>query len=167
MVPPLSISGLTKVYTGSRPVTALNGVDLEVEPGEIFGLLGPNGAGKTTTVGVSTTRIRPTSGRVLVEGKDVQADPAGVKRLIGVVTQQNTLDRACTVRENLYYHCRFFGFSASAAAQRATELLDRLRLGDRAESTPMELSGGLAQRVQIARAIAHRPRMLFLDEPTA
>ncbi len=97
------------------------------EAGEIFGLLGPNGAGKTTTVGVCTTRVRPTAGRVLVEGKDVTDRPGGVKRSIGVVTQQNTLDRSCTVRENLYYHCRFFGMGGREAAQRTDEVLQQLR----------------------------------------
>jgi ABC-2 type transport system ATP-binding protein len=164
---PLSISGLVKLYPGPKPVTALDGVDLEVSAGEIFGLLGPNGAGKTTTVGVCTTRVRPSAGRVLVEGLDVTADPAGVKRLIGVVTQQNTLDRSCTIRENLYYHCRFFGLGSQEAGRRSDELLQQFNLADRAGAMPMALSGGLAQRVQIARAIAHRPHMLFLDEPTA
>jgi ABC-2 type transport system ATP-binding protein len=159
---PLSISRLTKIYPGPKPITALDGVDLEVRAGEIFGLLGPNGAGKTTTVGVCTTRV-PTAGQVLVEGKDVTADPAGVKRSIGVVTQQNTLDRSCTVRENLYYHCRFFGMSGREAGQRTDKVLEQLALTDRAEAIPTTLSGGLAQRVQIARAIAHQPRILFLD----
>lgn len=163
----LTIEGLAKRYPGPPEITALAGVDLEVRPGEIFGLLGPNGAGKTTTVGVCTTRVRATGGRVLVQGLDVRAEPAAVKRRIGVVTQQNTLDRACTLRENLYYHCRFFGFSAREARARADELLARFRLLDRADAMPLTLSGGLAQRVQIARAIAHRPEVLFLDEPTA
>ena len=163
----LIVERLAKRYPGPPEITALDGVDLQVQPGEIFGLLGPNGAGKTTTVGVCTTRVRATSGRVLVEGLDVRAEPAAVKRRIGVVTQQNTLDRSCTLRENLYYHCRFFGFSASEARARADELLQRFRLTDRATALPLTLSGGLAQRVQIARAIAHRPHILFLDEPTA
>jgi ABC-2 type transport system ATP-binding protein len=163
----LVVERLAKRYPGPPEVTALDGVDLEVRAGEIFGLLGPNGAGKTTTVGVCTTRVRATSGRVLVEGLDVRAEPGAVKRRIGVVTQQNTLDRSCTLRENLYFHCRFFGFSASEARARAEELLQRLRLADRAAALPLTLSGGLAQRMQIARAIAHRPRILFLDEPTA
>jgi len=163
----LLVERLEKRYAGPPPITALAGVDLEVRPGEIFGLLGPNGAGKTTTVGVCTTRVRPTGGRVLVEGLEVTARPAAVKRRIGVVTQQNTLDRSCTLRENLYYHCRFFGVSRTDAEHRADELLARFKLTDRAGALPLTLSGGLAQRVQIARAIAHRPRLLFLDEPTA
>ena len=165
--PALSITGLTKRYPGPPPVDALMGIDLEVARGEIFALLGPNGAGKTTTVGVSTTRVRPTSGTVRVSGSDVVRAPAAVKQQIGVVTQYNTLDRACTVHENLYYHCRYFGFNAPEARQRTDELLARFKLGDRAESMAATLSGGLAQRVQIARAIAHRPEILFLDEPTA
>jgi ABC-2 type transport system ATP-binding protein len=146
---------------------ALAGIDLEIRPGEIFGLLGPNGAGKTTTVGVATTRVRPTAGMVRVDGLDVLDDPAEVKRRIGVVTQYNTLDRSCSVRENLYYHCRYFGFGAAAARARAGQLLMDFRLADRGDTMVTMLSGGLAQRVQIARAIAHRPRMLFLDEPTS
>lgn len=163
----LTVERLAKRYPGPPEVMALAGVDLTVERGEIFGLLGPNGAGKTTTVGVCTTRVRATSGRVLVQGIDVARDPGAVKRRIGVVTQQNTLDRSCTLRENLYYHCRFFGASGTAARARADELLERFRLTDRAGALPLTLSGGLAQRVQIARAIAHRPEILFLDEPTA
>lgn len=163
----LVVERLAKRYPGPPEVTALDGVDLQIQTGEIFGLLGPNGAGKTTTVGVCTTRVRASGGRVLVEGLDVKAEPGAVKRRIGVVTQQNTLDRSCTLRENLYYHCRFFGFSSAEAGKRADELLERFKLTDRAGAFPLTLSGGLAQRVQIARAIAHRPRILFLDEPTA
>ena len=167
MTPALRIEGLRKTFPGPPPIEAVAGIDLEVAPGEIFALLGPNGAGKTTTVGICTTRVRPGAGRVLVGGREVTAEGAAIKRSIGVVPQYNTLDRACTVRENLYYHCRYFGFSGPEAARRTTELLEQFRLADRGESMAMSLSGGLAQRVQIARAIAHRPAMLFLDEPTA
>jgi ABC-2 type transport system ATP-binding protein len=165
--PALEISGLTKRYPGPPPVEALRGIDLTVYPGEIFALLGPNGAGKTTTVGVCTTRVRPGAGMVRLHGIDVAREPARVKRGIGVVTQYNTLDRACTVHENLYYHGRYFGLSRPDARMRTDELLAQFRLSDRAPAMAATLSGGLAQRVQIARAIAHRPDMLFLDEPTA
>jgi ABC-2 type transport system ATP-binding protein len=161
----VQVTGLEKTYPPD--VRAVAGLDLEVRRGEIFGLLGPNGAGKSTTVGVCTTRIRPTAGRITVEGIDVVADPVATRRLIGVVTQYNTLDRACTVQENLYYHCRYFGLGAAESRRRTAELLEQFRLADRAAQFPAQLSGGMAQRVQIARAIAHRPRVLFLDEPSA
>ncbi|MFI5210197.1 MAG: ATP-binding cassette domain-containing protein [Gemmatimonadales bacterium] len=165
MTAAVRVDGLTKVYPPD--VRAVDDLDLEIRQGEIFGLLGPNGAGKTTTVGVCTTRVRPTAGLVLVCGVDVLADPPAARRRIGVVTQFNTLDRACTIRENLYYHCRYFGMGRTEAVSRTNELLDQLRLQERAAMFPGQLSGGLAQRVQIARAIAHRPEVLFLDEPSA
>jgi ABC-2 type transport system ATP-binding protein len=162
------ISELVKIY-GRRgmKIDALKGIDLEVRGGEIFGLLGPNGAGKTTTVGVCTTRVKATSGHVTVGGIDVAADPAAVKRSIGVVTQFRTLDRSLTIRENLAMHSMYFGLTPQAAWARADELLEDFRLSERAGAFPDELSGGMAQRVQVARAIAHAPSVLFLDEPTA
>ena len=163
----LRLTGLTKTYPGPPPVQAIAGIDLEVAEGEMFGLLGPNGAGKSTTVGVCTTRIRPTSGRAEVLGLDVSREPARVKRQLGVVTQTNTLDRSLTLFENLYYHCRYFGVRARTARSRAGELLERFRLAERAEAFPDQISGGMAQRLQVARAISHRPHLLFLDEPTA
>ncbi|HEY1331617.1 MAG TPA: ATP-binding cassette domain-containing protein [Actinomycetota bacterium] len=163
----ISIEGLSKVFAGPPRVTAVDGIDLQVARAETFGLLGPNGAGKTTTVGICTTRIRPTAGRAVVAGVDVTRDPVAVKRSIGVVTQFNTLDRACTVWENLYLHCRFFGMSAGPARRRADDLLTRFRLSEHAAALPAQLSGGMAQRLQVARALAHRPTVLFLDEPTA
>jgi len=163
----ISIQHLTKVFEGPPRIAAVDGIDLDVGAGETFGLLGPNGAGKTTTVGICTTRVRPTSGSVHVAGIDVMADPVAVKQSIGVVTQFNTLDRACTVWENLYLHCRFFGDGSGTARQRADELLERFRLTEHAKLLPAALSGGMAQRLQVARALAHRPSVLFLDEPTA
>ena len=163
----VEIQGLTKVYEGKQRVVALDGVDLAVEQGEIFGLLGPNGAGKTTTIGVCTTRTLPTGGVVRIAGIDVVKHPAQARQLIGVVPQYNTLDRSLTIFENLYFHCRYFGFSHAEAKARGNELLAQFLLTERRDAMPNQLSGGLAQRVQIARAIAHRPTVLFLDEPSA
>jgi ABC-2 type transport system ATP-binding protein len=165
--PVIQIQGLVKHYGRSGEPNAVDGIDLTIPEGELFGLLGPNGAGKTTTVGVATTRVVPTGGTVLIDGVDVRRDPATVKRSIGVVTQFNTLDRSCTTYENLYFHCRFFGWGSRPARERAERLLEDFRLQDRAGTMVTELSGGMAQRLQVARAIAHRPRVLFLDEPTA
>jgi ABC-2 type transport system ATP-binding protein len=156
---------LTKVYPGG--IKAVDQLDLSVRGGEIFGLLGPNGAGKTTTVGMLTTRIIPTSGRAFVGGIDVVAHPALAKQAIGVVPQTNTLDRSLSVWENLYYHGRYFGMSAQQAKETADRVLEQFRLADRADAEVFALSGGMAQRLMVARAIVHRPRILFLDEPTA
>jgi ABC-2 type transport system ATP-binding protein len=163
----VEIRGLTKVYEEKQRVVAIDGIDLWVEQGEIFGLLGPNGAGKTTTISIATTRALPTCGQVTIAGVDVVASPAMARRNIGVVPQYNTLDRSLTVFENIYFHCRYFGFSSAAARSRSQELLSQFHLLERGGSFPMQLSGGLQQRVQIARAIAHRPAVLFLDEPSA
>jgi ABC-2 type transport system ATP-binding protein len=148
-------------------VKAVDALDLEVRSGEIFGLLGPNGAGKTTTVGMLTTRVIPTSGSAIVAGIDVVADPPAAKARVGVVSQTNTLDRSLTVRENLYFHCRYFGMGARASSRAADGLLELFRLSDRADADVSTLSGGMAQRLLFARAVAHRPEVLFLDEPTS
>jgi ABC-2 type transport system ATP-binding protein len=163
----VEIEALTKVYEGKLRVVAVDGIDLELQQGEIFGLLGPNGAGKTTTISICTTRSLPTSGKVRIAGIDVVEHPAQARRHIGVVPQFNTLDRSLTVYENIYYHCRYFGYSHSNAKARSLELLTQFLLTERKDVYPNALSGGLAQRVQIARAIAHRPTVLFLDEPSA
>ena len=157
--------GLTKVYPGG--VRAVDDLDLVVHQGEIFGLLGPNGAGKTTTAGMLTTRVTPTSGSAFVGGIDVVQRPAAAKRLLGVVPQTNTLDRSLTVWENLYFHGRFFGMDTKTAKAEATRLLDQFRLTERTDAPVAALSGGMAQRLMVARAVMHRPSVLFLDEPTA
>ncbi|HEY4010612.1 MAG TPA: ATP-binding cassette domain-containing protein [Acidobacteriaceae bacterium] len=165
--PIVDIRGLRKVYTGKAPVTAVDGIDLQVSPGELYGLLGPNGAGKTTTISIATTRAVPTAGTVRIAGVDVVKHPAMARRAIGVVPQYNTLDRSCTVAENIRFHCLYFGMNGADAKRRTNDLLEQFRLHDRADAYPQQLSGGLAQRLQIARAIAHHPRVLFLDEPSA
>jgi len=163
----VEITGLRKVYAGKNPVTAVDGIDLRVSAGMIYGLLGPNGAGKTTTISIATTRAMPTAGSVLIAGVDVVAHAAIARRSIGVVPQYNTLDRSCTVEENIFFHCLYFGMSRAESRARTAQLLEQFRLSDRAKAYPQALSGGLAQRLQIARAIAHRPKVLFLDEPSA
>ncbi|HEY6412625.1 MAG TPA: ATP-binding cassette domain-containing protein [Edaphobacter sp.] len=163
----VELEGLQKVYDGKQRVVAVNGIDLKVHEGELYGLLGPNGAGKTTTISICTTRALPTAGRVRIAGIDVVAAPSMARTCIGVVPQYNTLDRSCTIYENIYFHCLYFGFSRADARRRTDQLLAQFHLTERAGAYPAQLSGGLAQRVQIARAIAHHPKVLFLDEPSA
>jgi ABC-2 type transport system ATP-binding protein len=160
---------LAKTYRDKRggDVRALEDFDLLVPRGEFFGLLGPNGAGKSTAIGLLTTTVVPTSGRALVAGYDVVRRPAEVKRRIGLVPQASSLDRSLTTWENLYYHGRFFGLRPKVARQRSTELLGVFGLADRARTKPWMLSGGLAQRMMIARALMHEPEILVLDEPTS
>ena len=157
---------LTKQYP-SMDVPALDQLNLKVHRGEIFGLLGPNGAGKTTTAGILTTRVVPTSGSAFVAGIDVRKHPALVKQVSGIVSQQNTLDRQLTVWENLYFHGRFFGINSRDSKQKADELLETFNLSKWAKASVYALSGGMAQRLMVARAIFHNPAVLFLDEPTA
>lgn len=155
------------MYEGKQRVVAVDGIDLSIAEGALYGFLGPNGAGKTTTISICTTRALPTAGQVRIAGIDVVRSPAQARRCIGVVPQYNTLDRACTIYENIHFHCLYFGFSRAQAKTRTEGLLEQFHLTERAQAYPSQLSGGLAQRVQIARAIAHRPKVLFLDEPSA
>jgi ABC-2 type transport system ATP-binding protein len=160
--------GLRKTYKSSRgDVEAVRGIDLNVPQGEFFGLLGPNGAGKSTTIGMLTTLVAPTGGRAWVAGHDVVKSPVEVKRRIGVVTQNNTLDMQLTVQENLEFRSRFFGLTPGTASKRAAQLIDAFGLSDRRKAMADQLSGGQARRLMIARALVHQPDVLFLDEPTA
>src|SRR5256885_825039 len=167
----ISIEDLRKTYQVKRnrqsvEVKAVDGINLDVARGEFFGLLGPNGAGKTTTIGILTTRVRPTGGVALVDGIDVARDPVAVKHRIGVVPQNNNLDRSLNGRENLLFHAEYFGIPKQVREKRADELLGRFQLADRAGDKVNGYSGGMAQRLKIARALMHDPAILFLDEPT-
>jgi len=165
----LVVESLAKTYPGSRrspPVEALQGLSFTVERGEFFGLLGPNGAGKSTTIGCINTLVRPTSGRILVDGIDVSKEPREAKRRIAVVPQTRNLDRDLSVREILTYHGRYFGLPPGEREARADRLLAELQINDKAEAKPLALSGGQQQRVMIARALMHDPKVLLLDEPT-
>ncbi len=155
---------LRKIY-GTN--VAVDDLDMELKKGEILGLLGPNGAGKTTTGGMITTRVLPTSGHAYVGGVDVVAHPAEAKLEIGVVPQSNTLDRSLNVIQNLYFHGRYFGIAKKQARSMASELLERFKLSDSATLPVAALSGGMAQRLMVARAIMHSPTVLVLDEPTS
>ena len=168
----IALKELQKVYQPNRrrqsgEVKALAGISLEVLRGEFFGLLGPNGAGKTTTVGILTTRVLPTGGSALIDGIDVVRDSVTIKRRIGVVAQANNLDRSLTARENLLFHAEYFGVSKQERERRADELLAHFQLTERANEKTDGYSGGMAQRLKIARALMHAPSILFLDEPTA
>jgi ABC-2 type transport system ATP-binding protein len=159
------VEGLRKRY-GSDGPEAVKGIDFTVARGEIFGLLGPNGAGKTTTIGVITTRVRPTGGRVLVDGLDVTTDQVAVKLRLAIVPQRPNLDRSLSALENLTFHAAYFGFSRRARRRRALELLEQVGLKGREDDRVDQYSGGMAQRLIIARALIHRPQILILDEPT-
>jgi ABC-2 type transport system ATP-binding protein len=151
-----------------RPeIVALDGISLDIPPGEIFGLLGPNGAGKSTTVGILTTRVRPTSGQAWIAEHDVWKEQVAVKRLIGVVAQRPNLDFSLTAREILLFHGAYFGLASQERTKRAEALLDRFKFRDRADQMVRGFSGGMMQRLSIARAMMHDPQVLFLDEPSA
>src|ERR1700736_1474567 len=190
MVAGIRTRDLRKVYTSAPPVAAgtggfsfgapkakgkqprpeivaLDGISLEILPGEIFCLLGPNGAGKSTTVGVLTTRVRPTSDQAFIGEHDVWKEQVAVKRLIGVVAQRPNLDFSLTAREILAFHGAYFGLSSHERAKRAETLLERFKLTDRADQMVRGFSGGMMQRLSIARAMMHDPQVLFLDEPSA
>ncbi len=154
---------LTKLY-GS--LTALDSFDLEVDQGSIFGMLGPNGAGKTTLIRILTTLMRQSSGDASIEGLDTLRSGREIRCMIGVVSQENSLDRYLTARENLELHARLHGMDKRLYKQRIDELLELMGLAGRQKDFPDTFSGGMQRRLVIARALVHQPRVLFLDEPT-
>ena len=154
------------VKTYPKGVRALDGLSATVAPGEVFGLLGPNGAGKTTAVKILTTLARPDAGTATVAGHDVRREPDRVRRVIGVVAQRTTADPAATGRENLMLQGRLHGLPGGALRTRVAELLERFSLADVAGRAVRTYSGGLQRRLDVALGLVHRPRVLFLDEPT-
>ena len=162
--PAVEARQLIKTYSGD--VTALNGMDITVEPGTVFGLLGPNGAGKSTTVKILTTLARPDSGTATVAGHDVLRHPDRVRRAIGVVAQNSGADPTATGRENLQLQGRLYGLRGTALTKRVDELLDRFTLADAAKRPVKGYSGGMRRRLDVALGLVHRPEVLFLDEPT-
>jgi ABC-2 type transport system ATP-binding protein len=168
-MPAISFQSVSKIYlakqAGATAFKALDQVSFDVEEGEFFGLLGPNGAGKTTLISTLAGLTRPTEGRVLVHGHDVQADYAITRRLLGVVPQELVFDPFFTVRESLRIQSGYFGVKKNDAW--IDELLDSLGLADKAGSNMRQLSGGMKRRVLVAQALVHKPRVIVLDEPTA
>jgi ABC-2 type transport system ATP-binding protein len=162
--PAVEARQLVKTYPGD--VTALDGMDVTVEPGTVFGLLGPNGAGKSTTVKVLTTLARPDSGSATVAGHDVLRHPDRVRRAIGVVAQSSGADPLAGGRENLQLQGRLYGLRGAPLARRVDELLERFGLTDAARRPVKGYSGGMRRRLDVALGLVHRPEVLFLDEPT-
>jgi ABC-2 type transport system ATP-binding protein len=165
MGPMIEVDDLHKRYAPQAP-EAVKGITFDVKRGEVFGLLGPNGAGKTTTIGVMTTRVKPTGGTVRVDGIDVRKHPVAVKQRIAVVPQRPNLDRSLSAIENLTFHAAYFGFGRRERRTRAQDMLERFGLEGREDDRVDNYSGGMAQRLMIARALMHEPSVLVLDEPT-
>jgi len=162
-VPIIEAENLTK-YFGD--FIAVDHINLEVYEGEIFGFLGPNGAGKTTTIKMLTTLLRPTEGRARVCGYDVEKEPDKVRKSIGIVFQDPSLDDQLTARENLDFHARLYGLSRTDREERIEKVLEMVGLSNRADELVKKYSGGMKRRLEIARGLMHNPRVLFLDEPT-
>ncbi|MEV4503386.1 ATP-binding cassette domain-containing protein [Streptomyces klenkii] len=164
-LPPVTVlaRGLRKAYPG---VEAVRGVDLTVRAGETFGFLGPNGAGKSTTIAMLCTLARPTAGRATVAGADVTTDPGAVRRRIGLVFQDLTVDGGLTAAENLRFHADLYGLPRRTARRRVAGMLALVGLHDRRDSLVRTFSGGMKRRLEIARGLLHAPQVLFLDEPT-
>jgi ABC-2 type transport system ATP-binding protein len=160
----IEVEKLSKVYPGG--VEAVKEIDFDVAPGEVFGLLGPNGAGKSTTIGMLTTTVRPTSGRVRLAGFDVSKKPLAARKVSSVVFQDAVVDRSLTGRRNLDLHARLWGVEPGKARQRIGQLVEALGLGDLVDRPVSTYSGGERRRLEVARSLVSAPRVLFLDEPT-
>lgn len=159
----IEISGLNKDYSGKK---VIDGLDLEIERGELFGFLGPNGAGKTTAIRILTTLTKPSSGIVAINGIDVAREPEKVKSEFGIVQQHLSLNRDLTIHENLELHARLHHLTKKERDERIADLLDYVELSDHADYLIDDVSGGMKRRAMIARALIHKPKLLFLDEPT-
>ncbi len=159
----IEVDDLAKTF---GEIEAVKGVTFGVEPGEIFGFLGPNGAGKTTTINMLCTLLTPTSGSAVVNGFDVHTHRSDVRRSIGLVFQQTTLDEYLSAEQNLMFHAYAYGLSAEVRDRRMTELLNIVDLADRRKGSVRTYSGGMKRRLEIARGLLHHPKVLFLDEPT-
>jgi ABC-2 type transport system ATP-binding protein len=159
----VTVRGLAKRF---GDVEAVRGIDLDVVPGETFGFLGPNGAGKSTTIGMLCTLVRPTAGTATVAGHDVVAERDDVRRNIGLVFQDTTLDGYLTAEQNLRLHAELYGVPRAVARERMRQVLEMVGLWERRESKVRTFSGGMKRRLEIARGLLHSPRVLFLDEPT-
>ena len=160
----IEVRNLVKVF--NKTIKAVDGIDLSVNEGEIFGLLGPNGAGKTTTIRMLATMTQPNSGQAFVCGTDVTEDPDAVRRCIGIVFQDPAIDDQLTGRENLDFHARMYGMPKKDRGKRIREVLSLVELSDRADDLAEKYSGGMKRRLEIARGLMHYPKVLFLDEPT-
>ncbi|MDT7788243.1 MAG: type transport system ATP-binding protein [Pseudonocardiales bacterium] len=164
-LPAVEVVDLVKRYP-KREDNAVDGLSFTVRPGEVFGLLGPNGAGKSTTVGILTTRLPATSGSARLSGIDVLRDPVAARARLAVVAQRPNLDRSLTPRQNLTFHAAYHGVGRADRNARAAALLEQFGLVDQADVKVDWYSGGMAQRLMIARSLIHEPDVLFLDEPT-
>jgi ABC-2 type transport system ATP-binding protein len=161
--PAVVVNGLAKRYGA---LEAVKGIEFEVAPGEVFGFLGPNGAGKTTTISMLCTLVRPTGGAATVAGHDVVTERDEVRRSIGLVFQDPTLDAYLTAEQNLRFHGELYGLPKEAMYERIDQVLEMVDLSDRRTSKVETFSGGMKRRLEIARGLLHSPRVLFLDEPT-
>jgi len=161
--PIIETLGLTKRF---GELKAVDHIDLSIREGEVFGLLGPNGAGKTTTLSMLATLLKPTEGTAKVDGHDVSTEPAAVRKSIGIVFQEPSSDDILTGRENLYLHALMYGVDRRIREQRFREVLKLVDLEDRADGQVKKYSGGMRRRLELARGLLHKPKILFLDEPT-